>query len=112
MAKRSERWAYWRRVVREHAESGLSQGAFCREHGVTLKSLQRWRGKLRDELRTEAVPQRVEVVVVPAPAPPVPAPRQDIELLVGEDCVLYIAPGTPADYVAELVVALRRTGAC
>jgi transposase-like protein len=112
MAKRGDRWTYWRRVVREQAASGLTQVAFCAQRGVSRKSLQRWRSKLREDLRLEPVPQRVEVVVEAPPALSVAPADQAIELLIGEECVLYVAPWTPTDYVAELVVALRRTGAC
>ena len=111
MAKRSERWAYWREVLREHAASGLTGVAFCEAHGLSVTSLRRWRSKLRSEL--EVVPAVVEVVlgepaVLAAPA----APPRDVELLVGGDLSLFFAPCTEPAYVAELVVALRRSGAC
>jgi transposase-like protein len=110
MAKQSDRWKHWRELVREHAGSGLTQAAFAAHAGVSAKSLQRWRSRLLHELDLESPPAVVEVVLEPMPTREPPAPP--IELLVGEDCVLYIAPGTPTDYVAELVGALRRTGLC
>ncbi len=110
MARQSDRWKHWRRLVREHAASGLTQAAYAAHAGISPKSLQRWRSRLLHELDLESPPAVVEVVLEPAPTRGPPA--QPIELLVGEDCVLYIAPGTPTAYVADLVVALRRTGAC
>lgn len=112
MATRAERWAYWRELVREHAESGLTQAAFCAARGVSRKSLQRWRSKLRKHDEAALLPAVVEVVVEPTPVPPKPLPVRDLELLVGGDCSLFFAPGTAPDYVADLVVALRERGAC
>ncbi len=113
MAKQGERWSYWRKVVQEHAASGLTQAAFCATRGITRKSLQRWRGKLREELQLERVPAMVEVVVAerPAPRPTSPAVR-DVELLIGGDCSLFFAPGTAPEYIADLLIALRERGAC
>jgi len=111
MATHLERREFWQKVVREFTESGLSQAAFAAQRGVSRKSLQRWRGKLRDEFGRSRSPAMVEVVVA-EPLVTAPAPTPDLELLVGGDCSLFFAPGTAPDYVADLVVALRERGAC
>jgi transposase-like protein len=40
--------ARWRKVVRAHAESGLSVAAYCRRARVPQSSFYAWRRKLRD----------------------------------------------------------------
>ncbi len=113
MAKRSERWAYWREVLRGHAASGLTGVAFCEAHGLSVTSLRRWRSKLRTELELEAVPAVVEVVLdEPAVLATPAAPPRDLELLVGGDLSLFFGHCAEPAYVAQLVVALRRSGAC
>jgi hypothetical protein len=114
--KQSERRLYWRRMADEYAASGLTQVAFAAQWGIRVKSLQRWRKRFREEVEACSLPAFVEVIADAVPAPPcclqVVVPAHPVELLIGEDCVLYVTPGTPTDYVAELVVALRRCGAC
>ncbi len=114
MAKRQERLAYWRALVREHAASGLTQVAFCAAKKVSPKSFQRWRSKLLAADGLALTPAVVEVVVeepVGFPVAP-PSAARDVELLAGGDLSLFIPPGTAPDYVADLVAALRERGAC
>ena len=114
--KQSKRRLYWRRMVDEYEASGLTQVAFAAQWGIRVKSLQRWRKRFREEVEAWSLPAFIEVIAETVPAPPdglqVVAPAHPVELLIGEDCVLYVTPGTSTDYVVELVVALRRCGAC
>lgn len=103
---------FWRRRVLEQAESGLTQVAYCTERGLATKTFQRWRTKLSLELQLEELPSVVEIVLdEPTPAAQ-PTSVRDLELLIGGDCSLFFAPGTPPDYLADLVLALRQRGAC
>ncbi len=56
-----------RKLVVEHAASGLTQGEFCMPRGVVVKQLQRWRSKLRDELGLDVHGGAVEIVVAAGP---------------------------------------------
>ena len=44
----TERWQYWRDVIRRQSESGLSVAAFCREQQVPPASFFVWRKKLAE----------------------------------------------------------------
>jgi hypothetical protein len=43
----SEKETFWRFVLAEHAQSGLSIVDFCRQEGVSLPSFYAWRKKIR-----------------------------------------------------------------
>ena len=38
--------AQWRALIEQHASSGLSIAAFCREHGLSQASFYQWRRRL------------------------------------------------------------------
>ena len=38
--------AQWRAVIDEHQQSGLTQEAFCKAHGVSSTALAKWRQRL------------------------------------------------------------------
>ncbi|MCP4809506.1 MAG: hypothetical protein GY884_29570 [Proteobacteria bacterium] len=108
--KQSKRRLYWRRMVDEHAASGLTQVAFAAQRGISVKSLYRWRGCFRGEAQAAWLPAVVEVVLDSEPAAP-PPPR-DLRLVLGSDLALVFDPATEPAYVADVVVALRERGAC
>lgn len=108
--KHSKRRLCWRRKVDEYEASALTQAVFAAPRGIRVKSVQRWRRRLRDEAAAMMLPAVVEVIAEPLPFPEVGATAHDIVLLVGEDGVLYVAPGTPTGYVAELVADPRPWG--
>ena len=39
----------WQRLIDEQAGSGLTQGAFCREHSLSVASFQNWKRRLATE---------------------------------------------------------------
>jgi hypothetical protein len=43
----SERAAYWRRLLAEWEQSGLSQAEFCRRRGIKAVNLAWWKRRLR-----------------------------------------------------------------
>lgn len=56
--------AEWRGILQEVENSGLTGAAFCAKNGLSVKSLERWRRKLRDQV---LVPARfVEVELPPS----------------------------------------------
>lgn len=46
MNRSAEKAAFWKYVLSEHVESGLSISAFCRREGVSQASFYQWRKKL------------------------------------------------------------------
>ena len=59
---RKERAAYWRGLVAEQADSGLSAPAFCQEHQINLPQFYRWRRRFRTKQPTSASAGFVELV--------------------------------------------------
>ena len=107
--KQSKRQLYWRRLVDEHAASGLTQAAFAAERAISVKGLHRWRKRFREESQAALLPAVVEVVVESAPARP---PPRDLRLTLGSDLALVFEVATEPAYIAEVVIALRERGAC
>ena len=64
---RFEKAAYWSGHVAAWQRSGLSQGAYCREYGLSQSSLSYWRKRLGATNDREAAPF-VTIVPVPLPA--------------------------------------------
>ena len=76
----------WKRLIAEHAHSGLSQRAFCERHGISSSSFGSWKRRL------EAAPDReaegagfIEVALEPSLAQP-----WDVELTLGPGVVLRV----------------------
>ena len=117
MVKRTkaETEKFYRDLLAEHAQSGLSQKAFAASKGVPAGTLSCWRHqiKTRDAARAakkrkKAKPQFVPVSVVSEPAPPVrsaPEPMTNsapYEIDFGHGRVLRV----PADFDDARVAAL------
>ena len=61
---RSEKAAYWSEHIVAWRGSGLSQGAYCRRHGLSQSSLSYWRKRLG---ATDDVGVASFVTIVPVP---------------------------------------------
>lgn len=44
---RDERTAYWRGLIDQQAQSGMTAVAFCRDHHLKVEQFYRWRGRFR-----------------------------------------------------------------
>ncbi|MGD9660574.1 MAG: hypothetical protein AB7U63_04815 [Porticoccaceae bacterium] len=66
---RSEKTVYWAGHISAWQRSGLSQGAYCRRHGLSQSSLGYWRRRLETTANEKAAPF-VTIVPVPLPASP------------------------------------------
>jgi hypothetical protein len=61
---------YWREQVEGWRASGLSQIAYCEQHGLNIKSFRRWRTKLQRAMATSPSLTLVPISVgAPATAP-------------------------------------------
>lgn len=61
---RSKKAKYWSEHIAAWLRSGLSQGAYCREYGLSQSSLSYWRKRLGETNNREAAPF---VTIVPVP---------------------------------------------
>jgi len=106
---------YWARHVGEYRRSGLSQGAYCRRHGLSKSSLGYWCGKLARETVLGARRQDDDagaVVIVPltweaAPEAMETRPVQALPLrvLIGGRYAVHI----DGDFAPEVLGKLVRT---
>ena len=72
--RRSE--SEWAEILRRFESSGLTVRAFCRRHGLSLSSFQRWRSRLGSASPAEFV----ELVPTTAATPAVPTSAWWLEI--------------------------------
>lgn len=58
---------FWKPHLAGWRDSGLSQAAYCREHGLSLKCFAYWRRTLGSTLALSSAPAVVPIVVGDAP---------------------------------------------
>lgn len=62
LAVRNEyREQQWALVIKECADSGLTNKEYCRQHGISEKSFYYWLRKLRKQVCEQAAPQIVAI---------------------------------------------------
>jgi transposase-like protein len=101
---------FWRRLLAQWRDSGLSVRAFCRQHRLTEPNFYAWR-RILDQ-RDAHGPRFVPVRVVPEPQPPAgndsaPTAQAALELLLGPTRRLRIAPGFDAPTLRRLLALLE-----
>ena len=100
--------ACWVGHIAAWQRSGLTQGAYCRQHGLALSSLRYWRARLDKSKDTEtASGSSVTIVAVPLPAPSsaIMAAPEPMLVHVGKDFRVEIR----GDFVAAVFEKLVRT---
>ena len=66
LAVRNEyREQQWALVIKECADSGLTNKEYCQQHGISEKSYYYWLRKLRKQVCEEAAPQIAAIDSVP-----------------------------------------------
>jgi len=112
MSDRAARTVFWRGHWQAWAESGVSQRAFCTQHGLCYATFSYWRQRARPAASAGA-PAFVRVVVGgrPAPQAPVAAPgeRAGIELRLGTERTIVVARGFDASELARVIRVLQQT---
>jgi hypothetical protein len=89
---------FWGEQLRAWRQSGLSQGQYCARHGLSLASLRYWSTRLNKSRALSLIPvQRM-------PAGPMLA---GCVLRAPNGWQLEFPHGTPAQYLAEVLGALR-----
>jgi len=101
--------AYWTEHIAAWQRSGLSQGAYCRQHGLSQSSLSYWRARLAKASEKAPAPS-VTIVPVPQLAPPqaVMAAQEPILVHVGDAFRIEIRGDFAAVVLEKLVRTLAR----
>jgi transposase-like protein len=103
-----EKDRYWRRLVREWEQSGLTVRAFCEEQDVSEPSFYAWRRTLQD--RDATAPNFVPVRVTPE----LGHDRRlgDVELVLADGRLLRIGPGFDVATLKRLLAVLAEGQPC
>jgi hypothetical protein len=91
---------YWRRHVEQCARSGLSQAAYCREHGLAVSKFGYWHRKLAAVKTSDWLP--VEITSVPTNV-------ATIDLVLAGDRCLRIAVGFDEGLLRQVILAVEAT---
>ena len=98
MKSRGNGEKFWSEHLRAWRQSGLSQGQYCARDGVSLASLRYWSTRLNKSRALSLIPvQRI----------PVGPMLAGCVLRAPNGWVLEFAQGTCAQYLAEVLGALR-----
>ena len=103
---------YWRRLLRQWQQSGLSGRDFCVEQRLSQPSFYAWR---REIARRDQQRQATPAFAAPTPAPAFvklsvtasSTPTPAIEVIVAERRVLRVRPGFDAELLRQLVRLLE-----
>ena len=105
----SKKASFWSGHIEAWHRSGLGQGAYCRQHGLSQSSLSYWRKRLAKASEKAPAPT-VTIVPVPLPAlsQAVIAPLEPILVHVGDDFLVEIRGDFAAPVLEKLVRTLTR----
>ena len=114
---------YWRRLLRQSRQSGLTARDFCAEHGISVPSFYFWRREIdrrdrQSKLATEIAAEPTSSTRLPSPGVTPPAfvtVAMDagitlppaIEVVVAERRLLRVRPGFDAELLRQLVRLLE-----
>ena len=107
---RSEKAAYWSEHVAAWQHSGLSQGAYCRQHSLSQSSLSYWRKRLGAKNDRDAA-SFVTIVPVPLSAstqPDIATAPEPMLVHVGNAFRIEIRGDFAAPMLEKLVRTLTR----
>jgi hypothetical protein len=112
MSDRAARAVFWRGHWQAWAESGVSQRAYCTQHGLCYATFSYWRQRARPAA-SAAAPAFVPVLVEDLPAPQarvtVPGERSGIELRLSAGRTIVVARGFDETELARVIRVLERT---
>jgi transposase-like protein len=116
--RRQDRESYWRDIVQQQAESGLSVAQFCRQESLSAASLYAWRRKLqeRDAAICEISAQRGTKRDQAAQLVPVRIetgePTAAVRILLPQGVAIDAPVGMDRGALIELLTALREAHRC
>lgn len=108
MSTRDEIRERWRRILHQQQASGRSASAFCREHGLSLPRLYKWRRKLSRQVTFSEV--KLKAVAATTSQQTGMPDAGGIELrLPGRQC-LIVRPGFDRQTLIDLLAVLDTSG--
>ena len=116
--RREDRELYWRGVLQQQTESGLSVAEFCRQESVSAPSFYHWRRKFRQrDAEAHAESQRSDVGASAATQLlPVkiesPGGSAAVRVLLPQGVAIDAPHGTDPGALADLLRALREAQLC
>jgi transposase-like protein len=108
-----EKQQFWRLVFEEHAQSGLSVRAFCRQESLSEPSFYSWRRTIRDgELPSPAQKHGFAAVRV-AGAPPAAASsgHRGIEIVTPDNILVRLGGDCSTETIHRVLTALQQQAA-
>jgi hypothetical protein len=111
-----DREQFWRMVLDEHRQSGLSARAFCLQQGVSVPSFYSWRRKIqqRDQIGQSNNGPLVPVRIVESGGPSAGVSTADlahaVEVTTPGGFVLRVDPSMPTDRITALLRAIVSCG--
>lgn len=103
MTQRTKKaWTKWRRLIREHARSGQTVTAFCRERSLCRSYFFTWKRRLRES----AAEKFLEVQVTEGPL----ASDPSVEIRLQNGRSLMVRPGFDAGHVRALLAVVEGAG--
>ncbi len=106
--------AFWRRMVIEQRDSGLSQLEFCRRNDFARSTFHRWNRRFKDSVtKCEETPPVPEFVAVKIRREPLPSDGGDhFELLFPDGLRLKIPSRVESGTLVEVLKAVEVAGRC
>jgi hypothetical protein len=93
-------------VILEQKTSGLSISAFCRKRDVSQASFFNWRRRLtqRNDTAQKFIPVHLDA--------PTTATRSGCEVVLPDGCRIIVPTGCDANWLCEILEALRGSPSC
>jgi transposase-like protein len=122
LSKRGDRSAekadFWKLVVVEWQESGLSVREFCKKNGLTEPSFYSWRRELKKRENEAGKKQSKDIKQTPVFIPlslktetgQQPEAKSDIEVIVGQHSI-RIQPGFDSETLSRVLVVIDKVSA-
>ena len=95
-----ERRQFWRGLIAQYEQSGVSVRAFCKQHRTNEQSFYQWRKRLREQL-----PMKFALVEAASRSAPAAVAAVEVILVSGER--LRIGPGIEAATLRLVLGVLR-----
>lgn len=101
--RRSEREQFWRQLIREQEQGGISIKAFCQSRGVSQPAYFVWRKKLARGKQTNAPSAFVPVHVVPD----TPVQPGGIEIVLSRGRRVRVEPSFDRQLLSDVLSVLE-----
>ena len=80
----------WQTLVHQYETSGLTQQAFCKQHGIAVSGLNKWRKRFSNSVQADFVDITHQLSEAGSQSDAQPDRRWQVELQLGQGLVLRI----------------------